>query len=128
MRSLPIETRSIRFRAATEEQHRAATQRLLVKHGTALVDDWTPKGEVSAEIHRNQWLALCTRCDGAECVDPSWPLFVCANCGLGPVSVVFPDDREAIEGELLKRPDPATRGWLKGETLADLKRENKERL
>jgi hypothetical protein len=36
------------------------------------------------------------------------------------------DERQAIEAALRVRPDPTTRNWLPGETVADLLRENAE--
>lgn len=134
----PIKTRSnvwnhereaLRRGIAVEDARREWVQKLRVMHGLPLVTDWTPKGKVEAEIHQGRWVVECPvpGCTNAELGDPAWPRFVCCGgCGCGPLAVVFPAARQEIEALLLERPVPATRGWLKHETVADLKRENKE--
>jgi hypothetical protein len=51
------------------------------------------------------------------------PVWVCEVCGL-PTDIVWPPDPIAIEAVLLMRPDPASRNWEPGETVADLVMEN----
>ena len=76
-----------------------------------------------------RWLVNCPWCSGAEYVNLDDLRFFCCECRNGsaenlPVPVVIPDDREAIEAALLARPDPDSRRWLPGETVADLLAQN----
>lgn len=93
--------------------------------------DWEhPQGEVQATIGRSDWRVDCPYCRGALVVEPGEPYF-CPDCAMQgndykPLTVVFPANRAEIERVLLKRPDPETRNWLVGETVADLERENRE--
>lgn len=109
---------------------------------------------VYAEINFGQWIAKCPDCKGAEAVDPNEPIFYCFSCGNysqngNPRPVVFPADYKAIEKEVLKRPVKVgmgthtierltlaipqvrtekgllSRSWVPGETLADIKEQNK---
>lgn len=114
-----------------------------------------PRGEkVKAEIDFGRWIARCPDCNGAEDVDPTEPIFYCFSCGNYknqgyPRPVEFPEDREKIEKLILQRPvkegvganeleravsaQPTvrtpngilSRSWLPGETVADLKEQNK---
>lgn len=125
-----IETRGTQYeREKTEEQKRSGYQRTLALHHQPVIKDWTPVGEVEAFISGGRWLAFCPvpDCNSAEYVQYDWPVFVCsASCGEGPLTVIFPRQREQIEAELLKRSTPRTRNWRKGETVANLRRENRE--
>lgn len=101
-------------------------------------------------VNQGRWIAQC-ECGGAEAVDPDEPFFYCFECGNrvtdgSPRLVIFPDDREQIEAELLKRPVIELRGrnqierafqalpgvgllsrnWTPDESLADLKKQNRE--
>lgn len=63
---------------------------------------------VMARIWQGQWIADC-ECRGASFVDPDEPIFFCFSCGNraqgGWVrSVIFPEQREAIEALVLERP------------------------
>lgn len=110
-----------------EAVRREWVQKLRVMHGLPLITDWTPKGTVEAEIHQGRWAVPCPvpGCASAEMADPEWPVYACSGgCGCGPLKVVFPKKRAEIEALLLTRPVPATRNWLKTETVADIKREN----
>ncbi len=126
-----IETRSTRFGDATEEAHRSRVQWFLAKKMLPLIANWTVRSQrvAVAYVHQDRWIAECPMpgCRSTEFVDPAWPYLVCtAQCGVGPFAVEFPKDREKIEAELIRRPVPATRNWLPGETVADLQRENGE--
>ena len=93
-------------------------------------------GEVSARINHGRWLVDCAGCNSALVVDLSEPVFMCVECGNNHndgkwFKVIVPQDRAAIEAELLKRPwngrNPAeavNRNWEPGETVATLKQEN----
>jgi hypothetical protein len=91
--------------------------------------DARPQGRVKAEVNHGRWIARCVVCGGAEEVTPKEPVFYCLSCGNADngghvMAVVFPDDREAIEAELLRRPDIGTRNWLPTETVNDLASES----
>lgn len=63
---------------------------------------------------------------GLEYGDPETPLFLCCSCynqlvGGRLIRVRYPRSWATIEEELLKRPDGRTRGWVPGETVADLR-------
>jgi hypothetical protein len=109
---------------------------------------------VFARISAGEWVADCD-CDDVAAqgrnvsfVDPNDPVFVCPVCGnagfggaLRPV--IFPENRGAIEAELLKRPfaettlrpvagprpavkrllGGAVRNWSPGETIKQLEAE-----
>lgn len=127
--------------------------------GTIVQIKQDPSGTaVYAEINQGAWIAQC-ECGGAEFVDPAEPIFFCWGCvnranGGYLRTVVFPENREAIESEILKRPvndvrgvsekdraflsmpvvvivdeengtqHPATRSWIPGETVEDLRIQN----
>lgn len=95
------------------------------------VPNWTvgKAPPVRAYINRSCWVADC-ECRGCMVVEPNEP-YLCPDCGNAmyrgqPREVIFPKNREQIEAVLLKRPYPKNRNWLLTETLADLKRQNKE--
>jgi hypothetical protein len=83
-----------------------------------------------AEVNHGRWIAKCPfGCGGAEMVDFDRPSFFCCGCRNTPtfnrpVIVVVPENREAIEAVLLKRPEHPNRNWRPGETLDDLIAEN----
>lgn len=85
---------------------------------------------VQVRVNHGRWLADCLWCESAQHAS-SDGFFYCAHClnssvGHRTVPQVWPRNREAIETHLSCRPDPATRNWHPSETLAMLKRENKE--
>lgn len=116
--------------------------------------DIEPTGEpVGAFVSFGIWIAKC-ECNGAEYVAPGQP-FYCASCGNyanggKPRPVIFPNNAHEIETELLKRPvlnglarneferaqraravvqtekGFLSRTWLLGESIADLRNQNKE--
>jgi len=86
-----------------------------------------------AVVNHGRWIAECPFCPGAELVDLDKRLFFCGSClnkGVGGqwLTVSVPAERQAIEEALVKRSDEATRNWTAGESAADLRRENKNRL
>lgn len=117
---------------ATLDGHmRHVTQKHLAEAGLPLIADWTPKrgAFVLAVVNHGRWIVECPtpQCGGAEQVDPDWPVYVCAGgdgCGVGPLTVAFPEGWQEVETELLARPAAATRNFLPHETVADLRREN----
>jgi hypothetical protein len=91
-----------------------------------------------AEVNHGIWIAPCS-CGARNLPAPGCVVFLalplgwCIRCqnrawGGGWRRIVVPpeDERAAIEAALLVRPDPMTRNWLPGETVADLLRENDE--
>lgn len=121
--------------------------------GTMLETPFT--GQVSgdavlAEINFGRWIARCPDCGGAEYVSPSEKVFYCLSCGnhsLGGDArrVVFPENREEIEAEVLSREVTQGRGinpmdraikaqpkvpglsrsWTPGESVEDLKEQKR---
>ena len=96
------------------------------------------QGQVLARVNHGRWIADCpAQCGGALVVTENPALFICVECGSPEnggnwYAVVFPADKLAIENVLLKRPasrpDHApSRNWEVGESLAQLKQENKGR-
>jgi hypothetical protein len=94
------------------------------------LNDIAPKIEVKAVCNWGRWIARCPFCAGAELV---WEarLFMCCSCwneqaGHKFLKVKLPSNKAQIEQELLKRPLPPTRNWEIGESIARLRKENKE--
>lgn len=116
--------------------------------------DCDPEGKpVASFVDFGRWIAQC-ECGGAEAIDPDAPFFYCLCCGNPenegkPRPVILPEDWQAIERELLRRPvrmrggrnayeratmaeaaivveaGPLSRSWTPDESLEDLKRQNK---
>ena len=97
-----------------------------------------PRGELQAEINQGRWIVRCpvAGCGGAIIPSESDPVFYCTECGNednggAMYSVCFPQERKAIEVELMRRPLrarlPSSRNWQPGETVADLRHEADER-
>ena len=95
------------------------------------------KGEVQAHVNAGRWLVDCPvpGCYGAVVVSFTERFFVCPNCG-SPENggawyrVTFPPQQAQIEQELLKRPAQdgwraANRNWELGETVDDLRQQNR---
>lgn len=96
---------------------------------TTHVSDTPP---LKARVNHNRWIVDCPDCAGAEFVWLDKPLMMCAECFNVAVErkwrrVVLPNNVAAIETVLKARPIPHTRNWVPGETVSDLKRENKKR-
>lgn len=77
----------------------------------------------AAQVNWGRWVSRCPRCTNAWQVDLSVILWMCRECWT--VSrPAWPADPVAIEWLLGQRPDPITRNWYPGETLAELFAEN----
>lgn len=77
-----------------------------------------------ARVNHGRWLGDC-QCGDAPLIDPEWRLAACLHCGaVYSASIELPDDWQAIDAALMKRPDAINRNWTPGETLEDLEREN----
>lgn len=90
------------------------------------------EGQVAvAEIWQGGWVVPCPLCrTGLEDGDPENPLFLCCSCWNAEIGgklmvVEYPANWRGIEMELLQRPQGKTRGWLRNETLANIRDENK---
>lgn len=80
-----------------------------------------PKGFVIGHviwprINHNRWLADCA-CSSAQVVSPSDPRMSCTECGLGWVSLVFPEDPATVEASLAELL-PHERNWWHDEDPA----------
>ncbi len=95
--------------------------------------------KIRAYVNHGRWVADCPdpSCRGAELVEPDVP-FVCGSCNMsefikkrkGKVyknkhTVTFPSWKDKIEQILVVRPTE-NRNWWTGESVAELRRENKE--
>ena len=117
------------FRMSWDEYRKGVLLRDMTRNGVQYrALDLANPGEVQAFVNRGRWLVKC-ECGGAE---HAWEegLFMCRSCfnsGHGHCvrKAVFPDKRTEIEKLLDTRP-LANRHWFTHETVADLKRENKE--
>jgi hypothetical protein len=103
---------------------------MMLRHGlTGIVPRLNSSAKpVYAFVEHGRWLAKC-ECGGAEAV---WDegLFMCQSCWNSAYKhnfrpVVFPEQRQEIEAILELRP-LLNRNWLLGETVAQLRKENKE--
>lgn len=82
-------------------------QKLATRFNRKFVSDRTAGNPVHARIDFGRWIADC-ECGGAEYVDPDEPIFFCLSCGNAATSgrareVIFPDDRNKIEKEVMSR-------------------------
>lgn len=89
--------------------------------------------QVEVFVNHGRWMAQCPDCRSAQLASRKDRKFLCVECGNGLVGgvwrpVVWPREHAAIERVLDARPIPQARGWVPGETLADLKRQDSEAL
>ena len=84
-----------------------------------------PDAVVHARVNWGRWVADCPNpyCRSALAGTPGQRYFACWECGTG-ADVVWPDNVDHITYLLAMRPNPATRNWAPGETLAELLEEN----
>lgn len=85
----------------------------------------SPGGRL-ARIHNNQWLIDC-ECGAGNSVHPEWGIACCFGCGAIHRLIIVPAEWREITAELVKRENPYDRHWMPGETVDDLKQENRER-
>lgn len=87
-------------------------------------------GTVDARVNHGRWIVDCPDpdCTCAVMVASDDLRFVCPVCAYGIFTVALPPEAEDIEKTLVERPVPATRNWSPGESVGDLRRENKEHL
>jgi hypothetical protein len=130
----PIVSFDTRWPGRTLVEHAA-------RHPSSIGDMTLPASGVTldasleAEVRGGRWVARCPveGCNGAEYVNLEAPAFFCCECRNAafdhhPIPVKVPPlrVRSEIERYLGARPAPATRNWLPGETVRDLRRENRE--
>lgn len=84
-----------------------------------------------AIVNHGRWLARCPDpgCrGGVEYVAYGLPFWCCACANVGAGHrwrvVLWPEEREAIERILARRPHPHNRNWTPGETLGRLQTES----
>ncbi|MER5892273.1 hypothetical protein [Streptomyces sp. NPDC001876] len=63
-----------------------------------------------ARINQNRWIGDCV-CGSAAIVSPTDPRYGCTECGYGWCTLVFPDDVDAVEAEMLLTEQPHLRNW-----------------
>jgi hypothetical protein len=103
---------------------RAWLERMAAGHRIGV--DRVNAGEpVKAFVEYGRWAAKCPICGQYIDVDPGEPVWLCTSCGgmrlEARVSVViFPEERVAIETELLRRANIWNRNWAPGERVEDL--------
>lgn len=87
-----------------------------------------------ARVNHGRWIADCPDpdCGGASFISFDNPFFFCCECRNGrvdhdliPVEVPKPGLRGEIEDYLRARPVPRTRNWLPGESMVELRDENR---
>ena len=91
--------------------------------------------DVRAYINCGRWLAECPDCHGAQVISDQTRDFWCLHCGNASIDfkwrhIRMPRTRQSIQAVLIlrlaARSDRAlTRNWKPGETVGDLKAENK---
>ena len=74
-------------------------------------------------IGAGKWLIRCI-CGNAPSVHPEWRMACCLECGAQYTDLAVPEDWQAIEAVLLKRPRRIQMNMRPDETLADLIAEN----
>jgi hypothetical protein len=103
----------------------------------APAQDGVTAGEpVKARVDWGRWIVDCPDCNGAAMVSDKEKVYWCLSCGNASIKfawreVKFPRSRKSIESALMKRPaampqNAQTRNWKHGETVAHLKKVNKE--
>src|SRR5580765_585606 len=70
---------------------------------------------IEAYIGNGCWRIKC-RCGERTHTDPVWKMAFCFGCGARWMNVVFPENWNAIEDLLVKRPVQAARNWNSSET------------
>lgn len=89
-----------------------------------------PSGtEIAAYVNHGRWIAECPDCANAQLACPDDQRFMCNNCANAMNGglwrrVIWPKNRAQLEAVLKLRP-PENQHWTPGETVADLKAENK---
>ena len=88
---------------------------------------------IHAYVNHGRWIVECPSCSSAQVASRTDPRFFCSEClngyaGQEFVAVVWPEDAEAIEAELEKRPQKTNQNWMTHETVSILRAENEHNL
>lgn len=91
------------------------------------------KSWVDPVVDYGRWIVQCPRrgCGGAIVATEREPYFLCPDCGSPEndgqwYNVTFPREKKRIERVLLHRKDEGLQHWRKPETVAALKRDNRD--
>ncbi len=93
------------------------------QHGMR-VDVHESDAPIAARINDGSWLVDCG-CRNAPLTSPAWGVAYCFGCGVRHTNVVFPDEHGAIASVLLERPRMENRNWFPGESVEDLRAQNR---
>jgi hypothetical protein len=94
-----------------------------------------PGDPLPARIYEDKWIVDCDYpgCGGASFVWPDAPRFLCAECFNGAqgglwrrVALPAEEDAAEIEEVLGHRAHPSERNWSPGESVDDLRKENRD--
>lgn len=121
---LPTADSTYAPRAKAEGRTVAAWLQRFSEHPLSEIAARKPVGTVKARVNHGRWVADCPACPSAQLAGET---FVCADCGSGPFTVVWPRSAGKIEDALEVRP-VANRNWNPGESLARLRAENREHM
>lgn len=89
----------------------------------------SPKAYVM--VNGGRWIVPCPFCASAEYASKQDHRFFCTDCGNIDVGgqwlhVIWPENWQAIEQALFRRPKMVYRNWLQGESLDDLAQQDLE--
>ncbi|HXI55313.1 MAG TPA: hypothetical protein VNO55_04610, partial [Polyangia bacterium] len=87
-------------------------------------EPWPAPTALVARVNMGRWLGDCTCGQDAPLIDPEWSLAVCFTCSQVYRTIVMPDQWQAIDAALMRRPFAINRNWTPGETLEELLQEN----
>lgn len=95
-----------------------------VRRHAALRTVVTREEMLVAYVNGGRWVADCPNCAAGISLHRDWAAALCFGCGASYAAalVEWPDDFEAIEGELALRP-LVNQNWFPHESLGDLKTE-----
>ena|SRR3990167_5221828 len=109
--------------AASHRRQMQGLQRLYP--ALAFRDPWPAPDGAVALATGGKWVIVCV-CGDAPMAHPDWDEARCFACGAIYRHLQWPPQRHAIEDALLARPQAITRAWLPGESVAVLRRQNRE--
>lgn len=83
---------------------------------------------VTARVNEGRWLFDCVEpdCGSGVLAHPEWHIGRCFGCGAVYTTIAFPPDWRAVEAVLLERLRTRTRNWEPGESVDDLRQENRD--
>jgi hypothetical protein len=128
---MPIADARTIVRVSSPDAYRQKQQQAIrrMNRDGAHVTEQVITAPVAARIDHGRWILDCV-CGSGVAVHPDWPEARCLEFGCGRVylNVLIPQDRAAIETELLRRPEPRNRNWdsRMGDTLETLRAEREQ--